>query len=52
MAFKLDGVTIHLDIPFTGRHGRKYPANWLRLSTLEQKKAAGLIEVEDTGDKI
>jgi len=47
MTFKLDGVKIHLDAPWTGRHGRKYPANWLRLSTLEQKKEAGLIEVVD-----
>ena len=47
MAFKLDGVIIQLDSPWRGRHGRKYPANWLRLSTVEQKKAAGLIEVVD-----
>ena len=47
MTFKLDGEVIKLDLPWTGRHGRKYPANWLRLSTLEQKKAAGLIEVVD-----
>ena len=47
MTFKLDGEVINLDLPWTGRHGRKYPANWLRLSTLEQKKEAGLIEVVD-----
>jgi len=51
MTFKLDGVTIHLDVPFTGRHGRKYPANWLRLTTIEQKNAAGIIEVIDTNNR-
>ena len=47
MTFKLDGEVIKLDEPWRGRQGRKYPANWLRLSTLEQKKEAGLIEVVD-----
>ncbi len=35
-----------LDLPFTLR-GIKYPANWLRLTTLDEKKAIGLVEVAD-----
>ena len=37
---------LKLDLPFTHR-GIKYPANWLRLSTLDEKKAIGLVEVPD-----
>ena len=44
--FKLDGVTLKMDLPFTSR-GFKYPANWLRLNTLEQKKAIGITEEAD-----
>jgi len=44
--FKLDGVVLKLDLPFTSR-GIKYPANWLRLNTLEQKKAIGITEETD-----
>jgi hypothetical protein len=44
--FKLDGVTLKMDLPFTSR-GVKYPANWLRLNTLEQKKAIGITEEAD-----
>ena len=46
MAFKVDGKKLILDKPFTSR-GYKYPANWLRLTTLEEKKAIGIEEVED-----
>ena len=46
MAFKLDGKTLPVDTPFsTG--GVNYPANWLRLTTLEEKKAIGITEVAD-----
>ena len=41
--FILDGVTLTLDLPFTSR-GIKYPATWLRLTTLEEKKAIGITE--------
>ena len=44
--FKLDGVTLKLDLPFTSR-GVKYPANWLRLTTLDEKKAIGIKEEAD-----
>ena len=37
---------LKLDLPFTLR-GIKYPANWLRLATLDEKKAIGLVEVPD-----
>ena len=37
---------LKLDTPFTHR-GIKYPANWLRLTTLDEKKAIGLVEVPD-----
>ena len=46
MAFKLDGKRLPVDVPFTS-NGVKYPANWLRLTTLDEKKAIGLVEVPD-----
>ena len=47
MAFKLDGKTLPVDVPFTS-NGIKYPANWLRLSTADEKKGIGITEVSDT----
>ena len=44
MAFKLNGKRLMIDVPFTS-NGVKYPANWLRLTTLEEKKAIGIEEV-------
>ena len=38
------GYILKLDLPFTSR-GIKYPANWLRLTTLDEKKAIGITEV-------
>tara|TARA_R100000742_G_C4265888_1_gene83963 strand:- start:45 stop:185 length:141 start_codon:yes stop_codon:yes gene_type:complete len=46
MAFKLDDKILPVDAPFTSK-GVKYPANWLRLTTLEEKKAIGITEVPD-----
>lgn len=44
--FFLDGKPLPLDVPFeTG--GIRYPANWLRLSTLEEKEAIGITEVAE-----
>jgi hypothetical protein len=44
--FVLNGRPLPLDVPFeTG--DTLYPANWLRLSTLEQKTAIGITEVPD-----
>ena len=46
MAFKLDGKPLAVDVAF--RHNDiNYPANWLRLSTAEEKKAIGITEVAD-----
>ena len=47
MAFQLsDGTGIPVDVPFT-IGTTNYPANWLRLSTAEEKTAAGIKEVAD-----
>ena len=46
MAFKLDGATLPVDVAFTS-NGINYPANWLRLTTLDEKKAIGITEVAD-----
>ena len=47
MAFQLsDGTGIPLDVPFT-IGTTNYPANWLRLSTADEKTAAGIVEVAD-----
>ena len=47
MAFKLNGKLITPDVPFT-HNGVKYPANWLRLTTLEEKQAIGIVEEPET----
>lgn len=44
--FILDGRPLSPDAPFT-HDGIQYPANWLRLSTLEEKEAIGIQEVPD-----
>tara|TARA_R100000152_G_C6770021_1_gene196044 strand:+ start:1256 stop:1816 length:561 start_codon:yes stop_codon:yes gene_type:complete len=47
MAFQLsDGTPIPLDAPFS-IGTTNYPANWLRLSTAEEKTAAGIVTVAD-----
>lgn len=38
MPYKLNGKILQLDHPFQDRDGTKYPKNWLRLSTEEQRK--------------
>ena len=47
MAFKLNSKTLHIDVAFTS-NGVNYPANWLRLTTLDEKKAIGITEVADS----
>ena len=50
MAFKLDGKPLAVDVPFTvgtGEDAVNYPANWLRLSTADEKTALGISEVAD-----
>ena len=43
---KLDGKTLQYDKAFT-HEGISYPANWLRLTTLEERRAIGITEVAD-----
>ena len=44
--FKHNDTIIPLDTPFT-INGTSYPANWLRLTSLAEKQAVGIEEVED-----
>ena len=44
--FKHNNQTIPLDTPFT-IDGTSYPANWLRLTSIEEKNAVGIVEVAD-----
>ena len=46
MAFKLNGNPLAVDVAFT-HNEIQYPANWLRLSTAEEKAAIGITEVAD-----
>ena len=47
MAFLLNGKPLAVDVPFT--YGDiHYPANWLRLSTAQEKKDIGITEVADS----
>lgn len=45
--FLLNGKPLALDMPFTVDE-IQYPSNWLRLSSLEEKQAIGIMEVPDT----
>ena len=42
--FQLNGQTLQYDRAFT-HEGISYPSNWLRLTTLEEKQAIGIVEV-------
>jgi hypothetical protein len=44
--FMLNGQPLALDTPFT-TGDIQYPANWLRLASLEEKQAIGITEVDD-----
>ena len=46
MAFLLDGKPLAVDVAFTHKD-IQYPANWLRLSSAEEKKQIGITEVDD-----
>ena len=41
---QLNGKTLQYDRAFT-HEGISYPSNWLRLTTLEEKQAIGIVEV-------
>jgi hypothetical protein len=45
--FLLNGNPLPLDTPFQ-IDGTSYPANWLRLTSIEEKNAVGITEVADT----
>ncbi len=47
MAFLLDGKTIQQGVAFTDKDGNQYPANWLNLSSAEEKETIGITEVAD-----
>lgn len=44
--FLLNNAPLPLDTPFT-IDGTSYPANWLRLTSIEEKNAVGITEVAD-----
>jgi hypothetical protein len=44
--FKHNETVIQLDTPFE-INGTSYPANWLRLTSIEEKNAVGIVEVAD-----
>lgn len=44
--FLLNNVPLQLDTPFE-INGTGYPANWLRLTSIEEKNAVGITEVAD-----
>ena len=46
MAFKLNGNPLAVDVAFS-HNNIQYPANWLRLSTAQEKKDLGITEVAD-----
>ena len=48
---QLDGKTLQYDKAFK-HDGYQYPANWLRLTSLEEKQAIGIVEVADSVDVV
>ena len=46
--FKLNGKILQQGVPFSTEDGTQYPANWLQLTTLEEKQAIGITEEPDT----
>lgn len=45
--FILNNQPLSLDRAFTTEDGTQYPANWLRLSSPEEREAIGITEAED-----
>ena len=51
--FTLNGQRIPYDKAWTHPDtGVQYPANWMRLATLEEKEAVGLVEVTTPVDQV
>ena len=46
MAFLLNGKPLAVDVAFS-HNDINYPANWLRLSSAQEKRALGITEVAD-----
>lgn len=46
--FLINGKTLSQGVPFKDAEGNQYPANWLNLSTAEEKAAIGITEVADS----
>jgi hypothetical protein len=46
--FILNGQPLALDRAFTTADGTRYPSNWLRLATQEQREAIGITEAPDS----
>ena len=46
---QLDGKTLQYDKAFV-HDGIQYPSNWLRLTTLAEKQAIGIVEVADVAE--
>ena len=44
---QLNGKTLQYDRAFSTEDGRQFPANWLRLASLEEKQSIGIVEVPD-----
>ena len=44
---QLNGKTLRLGRAFNTEDGRQFPANWLALSSLEEKQSIGIVEVPD-----
>jgi hypothetical protein len=44
---QLNGKTLQYDKAFV-HDGMQYPSNWLRLTSLEEKQAIGIVEVSET----
>lgn len=45
--FLLNGKPLSPDVAFTGSDGTQYPANWLRLASLDERLAVGITEQAD-----
>lgn len=45
--FLLNNQPIQLDVQFETSDGTQYPANWLRLSSPDERLAIGIVEVPD-----
>ena len=46
--FLLNEQPLPLDTPFKDADGNSYPANWLRLTTIQEKNAIGITEVSES----